>query len=394
MSQENKPPTESSVSRFDLIVLTVIGVLVLVIAGVAYWGSPQRQGATVAYLYPLSTSAMQETTIPNVWIAPVEQPEQARAVTDSELGVFDFGVSDDGRYIAYSERNTDTRLLDIHLLDLQTGNTRQLTNCAAEDTECYAPVFHPDGELVAYMRQSLNRQLENVRPGVPRIWLLNITSGETSPLAQESQLLGHTPVWSADGNTIAFYNSDITNPSISVFNFNPQTSDDRTPTWVTVPATYGVTGTLAPNGRRLIFPDMVDRGGNMQAHLRIVDLDQDPPTFTDFTPRQGSNNDIAAAWNPDGQSVAIARQYSDERWTQGFQIYGVDVETGAVERMIYDEAYSHHFFAWNQSGDKLVLQRLELNSASARPEVWVLDTTTDALTRISERAYHPRWVLP
>ena len=71
MSQENKPPTESSVSRFDLIVLTVIGVLVLVIAGVAYWGSPQRQGATVAYLYPPSTSAMQETTIPNVWIAQI-----------------------------------------------------------------------------------------------------------------------------------------------------------------------------------------------------------------------------------------------------------------------------------------------------------------------------------
>lgn len=397
MSDE-KQKNQARFANFDLIVGGVVVLLIAIIGAVLYLDSPQRQGSMVAYLYPLTSSASGETAIPNIWLAPVDNVDDAQPLTGSRMGIFDFAVSSNGRYIAYSERDEDLLLLDLYLLDLQTGDTTRLTNCAAEDSECYTPVFHPDNNTLAYMRKSINRDLETVSPGVSRIWLLDIAARQTQPLTTNTQMLGHSPVWSPDGNTVAFFSSDINNPQILIYNFNPQISDKRTVQ--AVPSQHGTTGTISPNGQRLIFPDIVDRGGVIETHLKIVDLGTDPPQFEDFTDKQGQFSDLSAQWHPDGQAVTVARKYNDDRWTLGYQLYNIDVDTDGITPLLIDNRYTHSFYQWNSTGTKLLIQRLALRDEqgnperAARPAIWVLDSETGELVKVSDFAYHPRWVLP
>jgi Tol biopolymer transport system component len=315
------------------------------------------------------------------------------------MGIFDFGVSPDGHYIAYSERDPESRTLDIHLLDLQTGHIEQITRCGGEDAECNTPTFHPDGHVLAYLRQPLNRDFENVSVGAPRIWLLDINTRETRPLSDDSQMIGHSPQWSDDGNTIAFFSADIKQPGVLVYNFNPQRSESK-PALNFVPSSQGTVGALSPNGRKLIFPDMVARQGGYFSHLKIVDLDADPPVFTNFTDLQDSIDDAAVDWHPGGQSITLERRYMDERYTRGFQLYNMDVTTHEISPLLVDERYSHHYFEWNPAGDYLLMQRIPLLTedgqpdAQARPEIWVLHPATGDLTLISKQAFHPRWVIP
>lgn len=396
MSEDNAKKTTSprilGFSRFDLTVGLVVVLLLVVIGLVAYLGSPARRGAMVAYLYPL------DATLQNIWLTPVNDPTQAQQLTDTETGIYDFDVSPDGRSIAYSERDPETLLLDIYLLNLDTGNTRRLTTCGEDDSECHTPTFHPDGEILAYMRQSLNRELETVGPGVPRIWLLQLQNGATQPLSQDQQLIGHSPQWSDDGNTIAFYSADLMNPGVLVYNFNPQTSEQATVNFI--PSAHGSVGALSPNGRELVFPDIVNRSGSYYTYLKIADLDAAPPEYTDFTDAQGPTDDIGVDWHPGGQQITMERRFTDERYTRGYQLYQVDVESGEIVPLLYDERYSHHYFTWNRAGSMLVVQRIQLlddngeTNRGARPEIWVLNAETGDLIKISDQAYYPRWVIP
>ncbi len=379
-------------SRFDLTVGLAVVALLVVIGLVAYFGSPARRGAMVAYLYPL------DATLQNIWLAPVSDPTQAQQITDTEMGIYDFDVSPDGRSIAYSQRDPQSLLLDIYLLNLDTGTTRRLTTCGENDAECHTPSFHPNGEVLAYMRQALNREIDPVGPGVPRIWLLQLQNGATQPLSGDQQLIGHSPQWADDGNTIAFYSADLMNPGILVYNFNPQTSDQATVNFIS--SAHGSVGALSPNGRELVFPDIVDRGGSFYTYLKIADLDADPPEYSDFTDAQGPTDDIGVDWHPDGQQITMVRRFTDDRYTRGYQLYQVDVDSREIVPLLYDERYSHHYFAWNRDGSMLIVQRLQLlddngeTNRGARPEIWVLDAETGDLVKISDQAYYPRWVIP
>jgi Tol biopolymer transport system component len=376
-------------SAFDVTVAAIALLLLLILVALNYLGSPARRGAMVAYLYPASGD------VPNIWLAPVNDSTQAQQITFSTMGIYDFDVSLDGTRIAYSMRDEEKRMRDIYMVDLQTSNIQQITFCANESAECYTPAFHPDGTAIAYIRSTVN---DSTGYGAPRIWLTDLVGGTVRSLANDSQLIGHSPQWSLDGNTIAFFSGDLANPGVMVYNFNPQSSDD--PALNFVPAYNGSVGSLSPNGRSLIFPDMVNRGDQVYTHLKIVDFNQNPPVFHNLTEPNEPIDDIAVQWHPDSTRATLIRRYSDERWTRGYQLYDIDVETGDVLPLLVDERYSHHFFTWDLTGKNLLMQRLPLlqedgsNNSQARPEIWVLNVETGDLTRITESAYFPRWVLP
>jgi Tol biopolymer transport system component len=376
-------------SAFDLTVAAIALILVLVLIALNTLGDPARRGAMVAYLSPTSGD------VPNIWLAPLNDPSQAQQITFSKMGIYDFDVSLDGRWIAYSMRDEEKRMRDIYSLDLQTGNVKQLSFCANESAECYTPAFHPDSTALAYIRSAVD---ETTGYGAPRIWLSDLSNGTIRSLANDSQLIGHSPQWSLDGNTIAFFSSDLSNPGVMVYNFNPQISEDTSVNFI--PAQNGSVGSLSPNGLRLIFPDMVNRGLQVYTHLKIADFSQNPPSFRNLTEPNDPIDDIAVQWHPNGTRATLIRRYTDERWTQGYQLYDIDVETGQLIPLLVDEHYSHHFFTWDLTGENLLMQRLPLLledgsvNAQARPEIWVLNAETGQLTKIAESAYFPRWVPP
>lgn len=375
--------------KLDKLDFAVFILIALCLAGVsiaAYLSDPARQALQVAYLYPALASPQ------NVWLSDIDKPGHQQQLTFSERGVSDFDISRDGRWLVYAER-TAGRGLSLRLLDIPSGNLRDLVDCAAAKALCAAPVFSPNGDMLAYQRsESLGTSY-----GLSRIWLVDMTSAayDTVPLIGDTQVVGHSAVWSGDSNMVAFYSADSSQPGILLYNLAPPGADGAQLRFI--PSSYGVMGTLSPNGQQVIFPDLGYRDGQFHGHLQIADLAD--KEFAAFTDSQGPIDDVAAQFSPDGQTVAIARRYTDSRWTQGHQLYirGLTAETAEWQALAYDPEYNTSYFRWDESGQRLVLQRFPFFADSesgvpARPEVWVHDLSTGESRKIIEDAYLPKWV--
>lgn len=348
---------------------------------------PRQAGPTVAYTYPADGG------VQNVWIAPVADPTQAEQLTFTAYGIFDFGVSRDGDYLAYSERTEPTGLHEIMLMNLNTRQITQITACVAASADCHTPVFRPAGNALAYERVSVNNSAIGQGAGAARIWLADLTRQpyDNQPLSPDPQFIGSGPEWSLDGNSLALYSSDESNRGIMVYNFNPAGGDK---TLRFVPSLYGVVGALSPDGTQLVYPDIYQSSSsNSYAFLRLADLNG--LNFVNFTSADDSVDDIRAVWKPDGSAVTVVRRYTDERYTQGYQLYDVRVDDQSVTPLLVDPAYSHGFFSYDVSGTLIVLQRLPLVSSGATrtgPQVWTYNVATHDLTLIADSAFQPRWV--
>ncbi len=364
-----------------VILIAVFCLIAVVIVGLV--SDPARQSPRVAYLYPAMAG------IQNVWMTAIDQPEEQQQVTFSESGVYDFDFSPDGRWLAFAER-TPQAAVTLRLLDIPSRRLIDLVDCVALKAYCTAPVFSPDGSKLAYQRA----ESDNGRYGLSRIWLVDMTSPtyETIPLIADTQVVGHTAVWAQDGNTVAFYSADALQPGILIFDFVPRQDDAAQLRFI--PSSHGTMGTLAPNGQAVVFPEIVRRSERLFSHLRIADLlDKE---FAAFTDPQGPTDDVAAQWSPDGETIAFARRYTDERWTKGHQLYirPLSAASEDLRPIAYDEDYNTSYFRWNPTGSRLVMQRFPLGSqdGNASPEIWVHDFETGATTRIIADAYLPQWV--
>ena len=193
---------------------------------------------------------------------------------------------------------------------------------------------------------------------------------------------------------VGFYSADTSQPGILLYNLAPLDDDDGIQLRF-IPSSYGVMGTLSPNGQQIIFPDLVFRDGQFYGHLQIADLAD--KEFAAFTDSQGPIDDVAAQFSPDGQTVAIARRYTDSRWTKGHQLYIKAAETSEWQVIAYDPDYNTSYFRWDAGGERLVTQRFPFyadkdTGVPARPEVWTHDLTSGESRKIIEDAYLPKWV--
>ena len=336
----------------------------------------------VAYLAPADASPL------NIWMATPGEANSEQQVTNSTGGIYDFAVSPDGQSLAFSETNSATGTEDIKLFDLETGSLRQLTNCV--DASCTNPTWRPDGRMIAYERIEYNSALGSVGSSPTRVWLLDLSSEppSTRPLFPDTQVLGFDPQWSDDGKRIAIF--DRASASIFVYDF----SDDS---GVAIPSQAGTSGTLSPDGQRLVYPEIQLREGQeARTVLRLADLQTN--TIVSLPGEDEMANDQSALWSPDGSQIVIGRRFLGERFTVGYQLYLVAPDSGETHQLTDDENYTNGFFSWDAIGEQLVIQRLALTNDQgqpdnlARPEIWTLDIATGEFTLVARNAFHPRWV--
>ncbi len=336
----------------------------------------------VAYLAPADGVPI------NIWIATPGVEGSERQLTQSPGGIFDYAVSPDGQYIAFSETNTATNTEDIKIVDLETGGLRQVTNCA--DSSCTNPVWRPDGQVIAYERVDYNTGIEGVGISPTRVWLIDLRPepAVTTPLFPDTQILGYNPQWSGDGRRIAIF--DRGSASILVYDFGDDSG-------LSIPTRAGTSGALAPDGTSLIFPEVVlQEGQEARTFLQVADLTSNAVNLLPGTSDNASDEE--ARWSPDGMSVIVRRRYLDERYTRGHQLAQIDIATGAVRELTDDPRFSNGFFSWDATGEQLVVQRLSLFDDQgqpdnlARPQVWTYDLETGEYMFVVNNAFYPRWV--
>lgn len=335
----------------------------------------------VVYLAPaFSADSLQAT---NIWLVAPEQPFAVRQLTRSSLNIEAFQPSPAGHALAYAQPRQDGTA-DLYALDIESGETRQLTNCAPVLARCTAPEWSPDGTRLIYERAELNPALDWYDRDVPRAWLLNLRDLATAPLLSDTSRLGGTPKWSPDGRQIAAYDRNL--GAIAIYDLATgarkliETLDD--------------VGDYAfhPRDGRFVYAQLIQIVGRFSSALELVDLN-DPNRGIERLSGEGvAVEDRQPRWTPDGSRLIFTRRILDGSGAPSAQIYALDLETGRLTPILVDENYFHGAISLDPSGRYLLMQRTPIAAAQPVPSIWVLDLETGKLWQIAENGFLPRWL--
>ena len=308
-------------------------------------------------------------------------------LTQTTGGVTDYSVAPGGNSIVYSSLGDDGSS-EIRRLDLVQASDELIYACDAT-TRCLAPVISPDKQLLAFEQfewetSEAGRQV----PGMRHVLLMPLTS-ETEPrsVQPESQVT-NSPDWSP-GGLLTFYNQSLS----AVAFLEPDSSQTAN----FVPNGLGYLGSWSPDGEYLILPEIVfpsetEQQGSDQAdffsHLYRVEA----ATMDVRDLSLGTVEDASPAYSPDGEWIAFARKFLDDRWTPGRQVWIMKSDGSRPRPLTDDPDFSHAALVWNPDSARLAYMRLSQTDPNVMPQIWMSDLDGSAQEFLVEGGYLPQWI--
>ncbi len=338
----------------------------------------------IVYLAPAGQTA-------NLWA----QPAGGGAARQLSQGaaVYDYAVSSDGEQIAYSALNAE-KGFDLWVEKRDGSQAQVAVECGS--ARCTNPSWRWDGGALAYSRIDVNAGAQNgsqtahsqkmtPEPGVtptgqPRIWTVNLDSGQAAPLYADPSIAGTNPLWSPDGSKLAFI--DPGSGGVRIFRF------DGSPD-IFLPAITPVVGAWSADSTRLTFSDLdtAELPSFGAAYEVSFPGGQVMPLFASGPADADYNVPVPS---PDGSWYAVGMRTSGG--SPGRQLWLLSQDGSQQKALGSDFAVTQAAYNWSPDGDRLVFQQLALGSSQAAPEVWVWDSASSAFTRIAENATHPQWL--
>ena len=203
--------------------------------------------------------------------------------------------SPDGRTLAVSKRDPDTRTRDIWLFDLARGTNRRLTFDPADDT---AAAFSPDGQRIMFTSS---------RKGHRDIWQKDASGARDEELVLASNDEKPLDDWTRDGRYLIFGNvvAGKTREEWALPLFG-----DRKP-FAVIPGPSTVQGAqVSPDGKWIAYAS--DESGRQEIYVQNF-----PPTGGKW--QISTDGGIEPIWNPSGKELFYLHINS---------LMAVDVKTG------------------------------------------------------------------
>jgi Tol biopolymer transport system component/TolB-like protein len=221
-----------------------------------------------------------------------------RRLTDDGLS-WQSAISHDGRRLAFSSRRDGD--LEIYVMELDTGETTQLTDNAVDDD---APSWDPDGERIAF---------HSVRDGNWEIYAVDVDSGETERLTNDPAVDAY-PAWSPDGRSIAF--DSMRTSYTGGYEVYVMDLGGEEPTRLAA----GANPEWSPDGDKIVFVRQGDTGGDLFL------MDPDGENVERLTYDGGAKR--FPCFTGDGETIIYDDTYTD--------IFAFDRETGDVYRVTWN----------------------------------------------------------
>jgi Tol biopolymer transport system component len=136
---------------------------------------------------------------PALVVRDVEGGNEREVILKTLDEVHDPTWSPDGKRVAFSGNLGG--LLDLYVYDLETDGLKRLTQDAYAEMQ---PAWSPDGTRIAFVTDRFTTDLATLDFGEYRLGLVDVASGQISPLTTFEGAKSIDPQWSADGRDVFF----------------------------------------------------------------------------------------------------------------------------------------------------------------------------------------------
>ncbi len=321
----------------------------------------------LAYLSP-SASA-------EIWVQDLLSGE-TRVLTNTGGRVFDYSVAPDGETLVYSAYNPQ-KGMDLWQVRRDGTQNQKILDCGAD--WCLNPAFHPQGTLLAYSRRLAPLQ-EGAQPGVPRVWLFDLSTGTTQPLSPDPNISGSEPHWAPRFRRLVMW--DGLSGGLRGVDLDAQQS-------ILIPSEMGMNASWTPDGSGLLFTRLFV--GETTAYAGVYRYDWDTQTTEIILGGEQSPWDFGVpVFSPDGNWMAVGVREVFGSPARQVWLFRPDGTEGTP--ILQDALINFSSFHWNPQGDALALQQIILGSSSSRPQIAVLNVENRSSKVIAEDATFPQWV--
>jgi Tol biopolymer transport system component len=347
---------------------------------------------SLVYLWP----GEGKSDLYQIALEPESEPKQ---LTESELGILDYSVGQDGSLLVYSANRLDGGT-ELHAYDLISSDDRVLLTCDAE-APCSAPALSPDGTWLAFEQVEYRLGLAGrLVPSSTSVWLMSTMSATDAFQISAPEHTATNPNWSPTGWLVYF---DDRLKALALV--NPGENLDPVP-FNYIPTSLGIVGSWSPDGTRLVYPDIifpeedeldegVSRGESSPlyySHLYMVDITTG--RTLDISP--GGDwmvEDASPSFSPDGTWVAFTRKFLDpERWSPGRQVWLMNAETSEIKPLSDEPGATFSSLAWSPESKHLAFMRKHLADLSRPSEIWLVDVISGEASMVVEGAFLPGWL--
>jgi Tol biopolymer transport system component len=350
----------------------------------------------VLYLWPSSGAADM--------YARAEQGGEAERLTETELGVHDFSVSDDGTTVVYVVERADGGT-DLRLLDLATGDDSLLYACPV-GSRCHSPCLSPNEEKVAFELFEMQVGVAGKEVSGPsQIWMIKPGEEEARPIGSEDRV-SSSPSWSPSGE-LTYYDN-----TIRAIVLADVEGEGGASSMIYIPTSLGNMSAWSPDGDFLIFAEMVfpeetvqpdespvelpgeheGHGTKFYSHLFRFEVATSQITDLSYTTLE-LVEDASPAYSPDGHWIAFARKYlGQEDWTPGRQLWLMRSDGTLLTQLTDDPGYNHSSLVWSPDSSALAYMRFSQTDFTQLPTIWLVEIDTMQAYELVEGGFMPRWV--
>ncbi len=259
---------------------------------------------------------------PNVYVMNVSDRSIRPAVTTFKWGANDPQWSPDAKTIAVSGFEENATFCEVFLVDLRTGQMRQMTKNAFNDKE---PVFTPDGKRLIYTTDE--SPLPDAAFGILHLAAVPVAGGKAEYFTEDEGSFIH-PGISADGKNIFLVKIDEDSGRHSLWQYGLDGKPQRDLTERKFARIHRYIQNTANNSMILWAQESTEQ----QDDVYLLDLKTGK--VTDLPdPDQPKRS---PAVSPNGQMIAFVGPAG-----AGIQVFVYDSATGQIQQLTFKPGISH-----------------------------------------------------